>query len=449
MNKPLLLCISPVRARAGYGSHSRDIVRSLIKLNKYDIKILSIRWGTTPLNVLKPGIDDDILSRLLLRPELSKKPEITVQISVPNEYNGDLGLFNIGITAGVETTICSPQWLEGLNRMNFNIVPSKSAKSVFENSVYGKKDQMGNIVSELRCQKPIYVLFEGVDTNVFKRNENITGNIKRKLNEFPEDFLFLFVGHWLNGELGADRKDTGMLIKIFLETFKNKLNKPALLLKTGNTFSYTERQELLAKVNRIKNVIQGDLPNIYILFGDLTQEEMNDLYNHTKVKVHITFTKGEGFGRPLLEASLSEKPIIASGWSGHLDFLPKEKAILLPGTISQVHPSAVWNGVIEPNSQWFNVNYSYASNIMTDVWKNYQKYVPMAKLLAQENKEKFSLDKMVEELDKLFNEHVPKFAEQKTFNIPQLPRLTPIKIKNEGKEDNKETEEIKEVQEKQ
>src|SRR3990167_5416800 len=361
MNKPLLLCISPVRARAGYGSHSRDIVRSLIKLNKYDIKILSIGWGTTPLNVLKPG---------------------------------------------VETTICSPQWLEGLNRMNFNIVPSKSAKSVFENSVYGKKDQMGNIVSELRCQKPIYVLFEGVDTNVFKRNENITGNIKRKLNEFPEDFLFLFVGHWLNGELGADRKDTGMLIKIFLETFKNKLNKPALLLKTGNTFSYTERQELLAKVNRIKNVIQGYLPNIYILFGDLTQEEMNDLYNHTKVKVHITFTKGEGFGRPLLEASLSEKPIIASGWSGHLDFLPKEKAILLPGTISQVHPSAVWNGVIEPNSQWFNVNYSYASNIMTDVWKNYQKYVPMAKLLAQENKEKFSLDKMVEELDKLFNEHV-------------------------------------------
>ena len=40
--------------------------------------------------------------------------------------------------------------------------------------------------------------------------------------------------------------------------------------------------------------------------------EMNEMYNHPKVKAHLTFTHGEGFGRPLLEASFSGKPIIST-----------------------------------------------------------------------------------------------------------------------------------------
>ena len=50
--------------------------------------------------------------------------------------------------------------------------------------------------------------------------------------------------------------------------------------------------------------------------------EMNSIYNHSKVKAMVSLTKGEGFGRPLLEFSLSQKPLIVSGWSGHMDFLP-------------------------------------------------------------------------------------------------------------------------------
>jgi len=428
--KPMLIFIAPVQSRSGYGEHSRDILRALIQIDKYDIKVVPIRWGSTPLNALKPGQDDNILNLIMQQPQLPRKPEVSIQLTVPNEFNPTVAQYNIGITAGIETTICSHQWTEGLNRMDMNIVPSEFSKQIFLNTVFTQKDPQGNTVAELKCLKPVHVIFEGTDTNIYKKTENIPAEIRRKLNEIPEDFLFLFVGHWLQGGLGADRKDVGMLIKIFLETFKGKVNKPALLLKTGNTFSKMDEEDLLNKVNSIKNSVGGDIPNIYIIHGELSADEMNSLYNHSKVKTHISFTKGEGFGRPLLEASLSEKPIIVSGWSGHLDFLPKERAILLPGKLEKVHPSAVWSGVIEPDSQWFNVNYSYASNIMLDVWKRYTTYLPNAKALGAENRMKFSFNKMKEILEKLLDENIPQFSVPQTINLPSIPKLKKINKEN-------------------
>jgi len=426
--KPLLIFLAPVQSRSGYGEHSRDILRALLKIGKYDIKVMPIRWGATPLNALKSGKDSDILNLIMKTPQLPRKPDISIQLTVPNEFNPGIATFNIGITAGIETTLCPAPWIEGLNRMNFNIVPSKFAKHVFDNTVFTQKDQAGNIVAQMKVLKPIHVIFEGADISIYKKDENVPAGIRRTLNNITEDFTFLFVGHWLQGSLGADRKDIGMLIKVFLETFRNQANPPALLLKTGNNFSHMEEAEVIGRIKHIKSMVEGKLPNIYLLFGELTAEEMNGLYNHSKVKAHISFTKGEGFGRPLLEASFSEKPIIVSAWSGHMDFLPPDRAILLPGKVEQVHPSAVWKGVIEPESQWFNVNYGFASNIMKNVWKKYQEYLPQAQALGLQNKNDFSFNKMVEELEKVLDANVPKFSTPKQFNLPTLPKLKPINV---------------------
>ena len=63
-------------------------------------------------------------------------------------------------------------------------------------------------------------------------------------------------------------------------------------------------------MKRCKRRIGGsNFPNIYILDGDFTNEEMNSIYNHPQVKAHVSFTHGEGFGRPLLEACISGKPL--------------------------------------------------------------------------------------------------------------------------------------------
>ena len=58
---------------------------------------------------------------------------------------------------------------------------------------------------------------------------------------------------------------------------------------------------MLNKINNLKSQTNGKCPNIYLVHGDFTDDEMNQLYNHPKVKVHVSFTHGEGFGRPLLE----------------------------------------------------------------------------------------------------------------------------------------------------
>ena len=138
------------------------------------------------------------------------------------------------------------------------------------------------------------------------------------LNTIEEDFNFLYVGHWLKGVLGQDRKDTGMLVKVFLETFKNKPNPPALIMKTsGATFSILDREECLEKLKKIKSEFPSDwkLPNVYLLHGNLNKEEMNYLYNHPKVKCMVSLNHGEGFGRPLLEATMTGLPVIAPAYS--------------------------------------------------------------------------------------------------------------------------------------
>ena len=149
------------------------------------------------------------------------------------------------------------------------------------------------------------------------------------LNEkIPEKFAFLSVGQWGNGGFGEDRKDIGTTIKVFYETFANKKNQPALILKTnGATYSILDREDILNKINQVKSQFPPDwgLPNVYLLHGDMSEVELNYLYNHPKVKSFVSFTHGEGFGRPLLEASMTGLPIITSNWSGHKDFLNRDE----------------------------------------------------------------------------------------------------------------------------
>jgi len=331
--KPLVLVTAPVGTRSGYGSHSRDICRSLIAMDRFDVKIWPVRWGNTPMNALneKDPNDIPIIERLMGSPNLDKQPDIHFHIVVPNEFN-PIGKFNIGITAGLEATVIPGEWIEGLNRMNLNIVPSNFVKEVFINTEFEKHDQnTKQKIGQIKCTSPVEVLFEGTDTNLYKFTKEFSKDLVDELKEIKEDFCFLFVGHWLQGGLGHDRKDVGMLVKTFLETFKNKPKQPALIIKTsGATPCILDREDILNKLNEIKNTVKGKLPNIYVLHGDLDDEEMNGLYNHPKVKVHVSFTHGEGFGRPLLEASLSEKIIgvvISIFWHQIIQFYFREVLI--------------------------------------------------------------------------------------------------------------------------
>tara|TARA_R110001592_G_scaffold215613_2_gene468996 strand:+ start:1374 stop:2684 length:1311 start_codon:yes stop_codon:yes gene_type:complete len=393
--KPYLAISCPASSRSGYGDHSRDLIRSLIEMDLFEIHVIDQMWGHCPQNALESS---DPIQNLIIKQNMPKQPDIWIQVTVPAEFQ-PIGKYNIGITAGIETTLASPTWLEGCNKMHKVIVPSEHSKYVLQKSNFDKKDkQTQQIIEKLQVTTSVEVLFEGLNLDVFKKTDIIEKDIKQTLDSIKEDFCFLVCGHWLNGVQGEDRKDIGMTIKTFLETFKNKQpgKMPALVMKTSSaTFSVTDREDMLSRIEQIKQQVSnnGRLPNIYLIHGDLSEEQMNGLYNHKKVKAMISFTKGEGFGRPLLEFSNTGKPTIASNWSGQTDFL-SAYGVSLPGKLLDVHPSVVWENTILKESQWFTVDYQFASQILSDVYKNYKKHLQKTRKQTQYIKENFSLNEM-------------------------------------------------------
>lgn len=427
--RPELVFCGPIATRSGYGEHARDLLLSLFEMDKFNIKVISINWGNTPMNALDKNNPDHKKILDCIIPGVQQQPDVWVQCTIPNEFQ-PVGKYNIGVTAGVETDLCSGEWIEGCNRMNLVIVPSKHAKEVFMSTKYEKRDKASNqSLGNIEVTVPVEVLHEGVRTDIYSKTLPQSENLKSVLDGIKEDFAFLFVGHWLKGDFGQDRKDLSGLIFTFLETFGDTENPPALLLKASSgTFSVTDRSKTMEKINLIKQMSKKkNLPNIYLLHGDLTDNEMNTLYNHEKVKAMVSFTKGEGYGRPIAEFITSGKPVIVSGWSGHVDFVNPAFHTYLDGELKPIHKSAVWEGILNEGSSWFTVNYQSAAETLQKIHKKYNSFLSESKKSVKEIETRWSYDAMVQKFDGMLEKYLPKFAEKVQLKLPQLKKLPTLK----------------------
>lgn len=429
MSKPTLVVSCPIDTYSGYGARARDFVQSIIDLDKYDVKILGQRWGGTRFGYLKDHGNTSLSSRII--PKLTQQPDIWIQITVPNEFQ-KVGKYNIGVTAGIETTLCDPSWIQGCNNMDLVLVSAQHAKKVFEESKFNIQDNnTGQVTGTVELQTKVEVVFEGAD---IQKYAPLALPVKLDLGSINEQFCFLAVGHWLPGALGEDRKNIGYTIKAFLETFKNKKVMPGLILKVqaGSGTSIMDREELLNRIDAIRKTVKGKLPNVYLLHGDMSDAEINELYNHGKVKAMISLTKGEGFGRPLLEFSLVNKPIIASGWSGHIDFLDNQFTKQIGGTLNNVHPSAAVDKMILQESQWFRPDDALVGKALKDVFEDYKIYKELAKRQGHRSRTQFSYEKMRETLDNLLTQYIPEFPKQIQLKLPQLKKIELPKLKKAG-----------------
>jgi hypothetical protein len=416
MNNKITVAVSaPVDTYSGYGARSRDVVKALIAHENYDIQLLSQRWGNTRTGYLSDHSEDQIEN--LIVPNLNQQPDVWIQITVPNEFQ-KVGLYNIGVTAGIETDICAGGWIEGCNKMDLVLTSSEHSKNVFQISKFDKQDSKTKaVIGKLEVETPVEVLFEGADISKYFNKPST----RFDLSNVSESFCYLFVGHWLQGEYGEDRKNIGYTVKTFLETFKNKTSPPALILKTSMGNSSVTSQDIITKnINEIKKKVTGRLPNVYLVHGDITDSEMNDLYNHPKVKAMVSLTKGEGFGRPLLEFSLTGKPIMASGWSGQVDFLDGHLTSLIGGTLTPVHPTAVVPNVILPESKWFTPDTVAVGKAYKAIYKHYNKALELSRKQGYINKNNFSLDAMTDHLKVILDTRLPKFQKKVEFKLPEL-----------------------------
>ena len=417
MNKSTFYISAPFDTYSGYGARSRDVIKSIIKSDKYKVKLMSQRWGNTPWEFINNHKEEwgFLLNHLHNQEDQKIQPDIWMQITVPNEFQ-PIGKYNIGMTAGMETTLVDATWVEGINRMDVNFVSSEHSKKAFLDSKFQKQEK-GQVVGTVKVQKPIEVLFEGANLDIYKPTKS-----DFDLSSIPESFCYLFVGHWMQGNIGEDRKNVGYTIKSFLETFKNTPSPPALVMKvSGSGASYMDKKMLLKRYYQIRKTVKGkSLPNVYMIHGELSNTEMNELYNHSKIKAMISLTKGEGFGRPLLEFSLTKKPIMVSGWSGHMDFINPKFSLIIDGTLKNVDRSAIVPNMIIPESQWFSPNDSSVGNGYKSIRKNYKKHLELSKRQAHYSKSNFSWEAMDILLSSYLDKNIPKFAKQVTLNLPNL-----------------------------
>ena len=372
-----VLLVAPVMSRSGYGEMGRFALRSMISNPNIDLYVHNIRWGKTGWiweDNEERKLIDSLLQKSFLYRQNNGQFDATVQCTIPNEWQ-KMSPNDIGYTAGIETDKVSPDWLVKGNDMNKIITISNHSAKVYRNTTYEATDnQTGEKIDKYKCETDIdYIGFPVKEKSV----EDLDINLKH-------DFNFLCVA-----QLGP-RKNVNGVIDNFIGEFKN--DDVGLLLKlNGANDSVIDFHNIKPMFDNIKKTSteEGWKCSINLIHGNLTNEQMNGLYSHPKVKAFVSLTHGEGFGLPLYEAAYNNIPVIATDWSGHLDFLVTRTAkrrtkqfAAVKYELKQIPESAVWDTVLQADSKWAYVDNEDAKKKMRDVYKNYSKWEKKAKKLS-------------------------------------------------------------------
>ena len=442
MKKQVLMC-APFNTRSGYGDHARSIFYSIMDREDFEIKCVDVRWGSTPRNHLDPKIPKH--NRLLdtfTDGKNIEQPDIYIDIRIPNEFQTP-GKINVGITAGVESDVVSPEFIQGCNQMTLTLATSKFTMNTFQKCVYDQTKEVNGqqqVIGSVKVERPMGVLSEGIDTGIYRPIKDAGKSddpFKKEIYDMiDESFVYLFVGQWGKGGYGEDRKNISVMIKCFLQAFANQPNPPALLLKTnGANFSHLDKAETIKKIQVEKDKFKSadSLPSIYLLHGDLTLEQMALLYNLPKIKAMLSCTHGEGFGRPLAEATCCDLPVIATGWSGQMDFLNSKQSTLIEGELKPIPKSLIWKPIIVEPGRWLNVSEVDVINKLRFFKKNHKKLKHQAKILGMNNRGKHSLDTMKREFNKILDNLLEQVPTNVSLKLPKLKKKTeskpPAKIK--------------------
>ena len=368
----------PVLSQSGYGEQSRFALRALkSKEDLFDIYIQPINWGQTGWiwedNDFRKWMDDRILETQILIQQKNLQPDISLQITIPNEFQ-KLCPIDIGYTAGIETDRVAPIWLQKGNDMDKILVVSNHAKSTYVNTVAEARDNQTGETFPYKLETPVEVVWE--NTPHAKETQEIPGFNPR------HDFNFLCVS-----QMGP-RKNLENTVKWFVEEFIDQ--EVGLILKTNT--SGNSRIDLEFTEGAIESFL-ASYPDrkcsVSLLHGDLSEGQMRALYEHDKVKAMINISHGEGFGLPLFEAARSCLPIISVAWSGQIDFL-NDKFLKVNYDIKPVQQAAVWDGVVQADSQWAFADQGSYKMALRMMFKKYDEFKTQSLELQKDIDAKFS-----------------------------------------------------------
>ena len=327
LRAPLLTC-------SGYGVHARQIFRWLNNQPNIDLHVSIVPWGITPW-LINPNLENGLIGQIMEKSTPPpKKPDVSFQLQLPNEWDPSVADINIGLSAMVETDVCNPVWLDSINKMDACAVPSTHAKKCIENT--------GAVRTPLHViPESYYDAIADPDLEPFE------------LENVDTDFNFLILGQLTGQNPYNDRKNLFFTIKWMCEAFQNDPSV-GIIVKT-NTGRATAIDRMMTERtlrNLVKEVRNGPYPKIHFLHGFMRQEEVAGLYRNEKIKALVSLTRGEGFGLPILEATCSKLPVIATNWSAHLDFMNLGKFVKIAYKLDNIHESRVDNAIFMKNARW-------------------------------------------------------------------------------------------------
>jgi glycosyltransferase involved in cell wall biosynthesis len=324
--------------QSGYGVHSRQVARWLLSKNDIDVKFMATPWGDTPW-ILDKNLHDGLVGKIMDRtvgPDY--KPDVSFQLQLPNEWDAKLAEKNIGITAAVETDRSHPSWLKACNDMDAVVFPSAHAKASVE--INGE------------FTKPAYIVPESFCDEIMAGSQ-----INETPVEFSTAFNFLIFGQLTGNNPFNDRKNILFTIKWLCEVFKDD-PEVGIVIKTNSGRNTRIDRTLVSKIlkNVLDEVRKGPYPRVHLVHGEMSDNDVSNLYRHPSIKALVSLTRGEGYGLPILEAAASGLPVIATNWSGHLDFLKHTKFIEIDYSLFPVHQSRIDDKIFVKGARWAEPN---------------------------------------------------------------------------------------------
>lgn len=367
----------PLLSISGYGVHARQICRWAFAQD-FHVTTEITPWGNTPWYTNRTECDGLIDTIMEASKPINTKPDVSFQIMLPNEWQSNLAKKNFGVTAVVETDLCSKSWVQACQSMDHVIVPSEFSKKCLVNS--GLKSKRVTVIPESFIDSCVD---EPVELDIsFETQDN-----------------YLMFGQ-MSGDYETDRKNTATTIALFCDLFKHN-GDVGLIVKTNNGGnSSVDRQITRNKLESIlKQVRKGPFPKVYFLHGYLNEKEVSSLYKHPKVKGLISLTHGEGFGLPLLEAGACGLPVCATNWSAHTEFLNMGDWTKVRGRIEHIPQRKIDGRIFVSGAKWANPDIQEARKTISEFVLEEK---PPTKRLQTAIRNNYSFEKISKRYDKFW-----------------------------------------------